>query len=1420
MYPYHIDDLISKLKRLDIQLRLSDDNLKIMAPEGVLKGALLQEIKEHKTELKNYIREATAKRAFSHIPKAEPKDFYQLSSAQKRMYVLHEMDKDSLAYNMPLVYRFDGSVDYSKLNAIFQKLIERHEMLRTSFHLVDGVPVQKIAAQVDFEMVVKKCSEQEVPALMQLLTQPFDLSNGPLLRIHLLHFSEDAFALFVDMHHIISDGVSHRVLMNDFMAFYRGETPAPLKIQYKDYSEWQQSAAHQEMLNRQKTFWLKTFEAETSAIELPCDFPRPLVNTHAGRTLDFEIDRTHTQLLKALAQKEEVTMYMLLLSIFNVLLSKLSSQEDIVVGTPVSGRQHADLEEIIGVFVNTLALRSFPKSTLSFQDFLRQVKTNVLQSFENQSFQYEALVEALGVLRDGGRNPLFDVMFDYDNFSDRSETDAAGEDLIVNQQDSAKFDLSLSALEVQGRLKMTFEYSTDLFKKSSIERFVGYFQQVVRAVVDDVHIPLAKINILPVAEERQLLLEFNNPKTEYPNEGSIVERFERQVMHTPQRTAIIDKTSQLSYEVFNERVNQLAHFLMKHKGMQAGGRIGVYTDRSVDMVICLMAILKSGAAFIAIDSEYGSERVRNMIEDANADLVMTNLVEDWEKINAGIAAVDLVGEGEAIAQCSKENPAILCPLDSLALIIYTSGSTGKPKGIMLEHSAMLDYFLTFNEYFSLGQDDSFIQQASLSFDTSIEEIFPVLMVGASVQIMPDRGRDIDYILEAIKNRGATILSTTPSVLNELNKQPSELANLRVILSGGDLLLPAHVDQLIGPFDVYNTYGPSESTVCITYNKIEKIEDTSYLGQPIANREVLILNPSGQLCPVLVTGELCVAGAGLARGYVGRPALNREKFIEHPFRAGDRIYKTGDLARWLPDGNIEFLGRIDNQLKIHGFRIELGEIEHQLSAHPSVEEAAVVAIKEKGEKRLAAYYVSQTPLKVEDLRNYLMESLPHYMIPTYFISLDKLPMTTNGKLNKKALPAPEVADAQAFELPSNETEASMLKIWSEVLELPEEQISINSNFFALGGHSLKATLLINKVSKEMMVDVPLKEIFRSQDIRSLSAFVQDAQKVHHTAIPKAAKKDYYPLSSAQKRMFFLQSFDPNSLAYNMPQVDRLKVGVDFGRLQQALAALINRHEILRTSFQSVADQTVQVIADEMPFEIEKFTTKEQNIDALVQQFIRPFNLSQAPLLRVGLAAIEGSSDQLLLVDMHHIISDGVSHEILIHDFLSLYAGRDLPALNLQYKDYAEWQQSAEHQSRIEQEKTFWLNEFADEWNVPNLPTDRPRPATKSLDGAVVESRIGKETSRRLKVLAEEKGVTMYMLLLALYYTLLSRLTGEEDLVVGTPVSGRQHADLENTIGMFVNTLALRNQPQGEKPFDVFLQELKDKVLQCFEYQSFQ
>jgi iturin family lipopeptide synthetase A len=1087
------------LKALTLQARINKDFKTNLSLSDFFKKSSIRSLAAYLSKI-NENGHSNAEHA--PIKAASVKDYYDLSPSQRRLHFLNELDKHSTAYNLPHVVKLEGKLDSLRLTSAFEKLVVRHESLRTSFHEIDGKTVQKIENQVAFVVSQIETKEEELDKLIANFIRPFDLTLAPLLRVGLAKLSENEHVLMVDIHHIITDGISQGIMIKDFIALYNNEQLSELPLQYKDYVAWQQEAEQQERLAGQRAFWKQEFSESVSVLDLPTDHSRPLVKSYRGSNSSFLLDKEETKQLRALGEEAGATMFMTLLSIFNVLLNKLSAQEDITIGTAVAGRNHADLEGVLGIFINVLALRNYPKGELTFREFLSQVRTSTLSCFGNQTYPYEELINELQIERDTRRNPLFDVTLAFQNFN-QEELIIPGLKLKSNDniRDVSKFDLELTATESNGELHLYFEYSTDLFEKQTIERFISYFRQIVKVVTTEADKKLSQIDILSKEERHKLLYDFNDTTVDYSRDKTLIDLFEDRVRMHPTKAAINFKGQQFSYKELNEKSNQLARYLLS-VGIIPGSVVGLLLDRSLEMIVGMLGVLKAGAGYLPIDPGLPEQRVEYMLDQSRASLLLTHQLY-LERHSAYLPVKD-INSAELYIGGVENVRAGMEPTD-LAYCIFTSGSTGLPKGVMMGHRSVINLVkgLEAKVYRYYGNKTLRVALlASYAFDASVQQIFGALLLGHCLYICDEMDRkDGSRLMEFYNNNGIDLSDGTPTHLRLLvNSQVEEssLKSLNSWILAGELLPKELVKEFYKKngdrkVKLFNFYGPTETCVDSTSFEIDPAKLDEYptipIGKPLPNERVYITDKYGNLVPLGVTGELCIAGDGLGQRYIGDAVLTSEKFPEDWIPGEKRVYRTGDLAKWLPCGNIEYQGRMDNQVKIRGYRIELGEIENQLIAHQEIKDVVVLAKEREEGKYLICYFVSDEEIRSGELQDFLSRQLPDYMIPSQYVRLEGFPLTSNGKLDHKALPDFEFTTGGDYVSPSNEIEEILVEIWSNVLKIDKKTLSVNRNFFEIGGNSLNTVVLKNNILKTLNIQIPIIELFNKPSIQEQAAIIE-------------------------------------------------------------------------------------------------------------------------------------------------------------------------------------------------------------------------------------------------------------------------------------------------------------------------------------------
>ncbi len=1249
------------------------------------------------------------------------------------------------------------------------------------------------------------------------------------------------------------------------------------------------------VLQSQLEYWKQQLANSPPVIELPTDRPRPPAMTYSGIRQYLELPQDLTEALKALSQRQNVTLYMTLLAAFKILLYRYSGQSDIIVGSPIANRNCAETEDLIGVFVNTLVLRTDLEGNPSFLELLSRIREVTLDAYEHQDLPFQNLVEELHPEPSLSYHPLFQVMFVFQN----TPQEQLELPLTLNPQSvesrATQFDLTLRLQETASGLKGFFEYSTDLFDAATIARMAGHFQIVLAAIVANPEQRIGELPLLTADERQQLLFEWNHTQADYPKDTCLQQLIEAQVEKTPTAIAVVFENQQLTYQELNTRANQLAHYL---QSLSVGPDVlvGICVERSLEMVIGLLGILKAGGAYVPLDPGYPQERLAYMLADSQVAVLLTQqrLVDSLPQHSNLLVLLD--ADSEHIAQQSQENPISGTKADNLAYVIYTSGSTGKPKGVLVSHYNVVRLFKATEAWYNFNEQDVWTLFHSYAFDFSVWEIWGALIYGSRLVVVSYYvSRSPEDLYNLLISQGVTVLNQTPSAFRQLirvdeSSGTAKELNLRLVIFGGEALelqslkpwFERHGDEFP---QLVNMYGITETTVHVTYRPLtiadltdEPPEDYlfnkpqrrkgheerrerrsviihrkgsksngSVIGSAIPDLKLYILDQHQQPVPIGVSGEIYVGGAGVTQGYLNRPELTSERFIPNPFSnsLGERLYKTGDLARYLPNGDIEYLGRIDYQVKIRGFRIEIGEIETVLAQHPRVREVVVIVRESSGDKHLVAYVVPKTEQVPNDLelRRFLLQQLPDYMVPAIFTILEEVPLTPNGKVDRRALPAPDTNRSGCFgtRAPRTPTEEILAAIWAQVLGL--EFVGIDDNFFTLGGHSLLATQVISRCRQAFCVEISLQMLFDAPTIALLADAIAKLSNAYalssseHEIIPQIENREQAPLSFAQQRLWFLEQLEPNNPTYLLPTALRLTGRLNVSVLQQSIDAIVADHEALRTNFISSDDGSpIQVIGEPRSIEMMLIDLtqlphcdKQEQVQRLLnQEAQRPFDLASDLMLRATLLQIDQQEHILLLV-MHHIASDGWSIGILWKQLAAVYEAfgnglpSPLPKLPIQYADFAVWQrqwlqQVGANGSPLQTQLDYWKNQLTGANHVLELPTDRSRPPVQTYRGAKQSLILPQTLAASLKALSRQEGVTLFMTMLATFGTLLHRYTGQEDVNIGSPIAGRNRAEIEGLIGFFINTVVLRTNFSGHPSFRLLLSRVRQMALDAYAHQD--
>ncbi|MDN3359018.1 non-ribosomal peptide synthase/polyketide synthase [Actinomadura sp. DC4] len=1356
-----------------------------------------------------------------------------LSFAQRRLWFLAQLEGPGATYNLPMAVRLTGELDRPALEEALRDVLGRHEVLRTVFPATDGEPYQRILTVEDtaFALSPVAVSAEGLPAAVaELAGHTFDLATEIPVRAWLLAVHAQEHVLLLVVHHIASDGWSNGPLARDLTTAYtarrEGRAPAwkPLPVQYADYALWQRELLGEgsdpgSVLARQVAYWRNTLADVPEEPALPYDRPRPAVASHEGHRVSFELPAEVHARLREVARAEGVTVFMALQAALLVTLSRLGAGIDLPIGVATAGRLDEALDDLVGFFVNTLVVRADVSGDPSFAELLGRVREASLGAYAHQDVPFERLVEELAPVRSMARHPLFQVMLTLQN---TSAAELALPGLMIEAVSAAaltesratRFDLDVSMEEtfdahgapagLRGRLVV----SADVFDAGTAGRFAGRLSRVIAVVSAEPGIRVGEVEVMDEAERQRVLVEWHGPAV--PSADLVPDLFAAQVARTPDAVAVVCEDEQVSYAELDARANRLAHWL-RGQGVGAESLVGLCLPRGVEMVAAILGVWKAGGAYVPLDPDHPAERLEFMRADSGAQVVLGR---------SGLGPADL----------PEDAPRVRIAPGQLAYVIYTSGSTGRPKGVAVSYAALANLVAALVPVMGAGPGVRVLQFASFSFDASVLDLAVTLAAGGTLVVASSAERaDMAALTRLVRETGVEAMSVVPSLLEVLD--PAELPGPSRLLVGAEPISLAQARAWSRGRCLVNTYGPTEATVMVTTGPVDGSGPVVPMGSPVAGMRVFVLDAFLKPAPVGVTGEVYIAGAQLARGYVGRPEWTAERFVACPF--GGRMYRTGDLARWTAEGRLVFAGRADEQVKIRGFRIEPGEVQSALAAHPQVAQAAVVVREDTpGDRRLVGYVVpagpeEETRALTAGVRAFVAGRLPDYMVPAAVIALDTLPVTANGKLDRRALPAPEYDEGAGRE-PVTVQEELLCQVFAQVLGL--SGVGVDDDFFLLGGHSLLATRLVSRVRAVLGVELPLREFFEAPTVAGLAARLGDADQ-GRTALTPVARPERVPLSYAQRRLWFIDQLDGPSPTYNVCMGLRLSGALDRGALAEAFLDVLDRHEVLRTVFPSVDGEPYQHVVepDGLSWEPEFVQIAPDELaETMAEASRHAFDLSAEIPIRVWLFGV-GPDEHALVLVVHHIATDGWSAGPFARDLTDAYAARcagrapEWEPLPVQYADYALWQREllgdeSDAGSVLSRQVAYWRAALAGVPEEPALPFDRPRPAVASHEGHRAPLDLPAGVHARLREVAREHGVTVFMVLQAALAVTLSRLGGDTDVPIGSVVAGRLDEALDDLVGFFVNTLVIRSDLSGDPSFGELLGRVREASLGAYAHQD--
>lgn len=1392
------------------------------------------------------------------IRKIAEQPYYDVSHGQRRLWVLTQLEEDSAAYNMAGSYEISGELNVSALQQAFDQIIIRHESLRTTFSFHQGELMQKIhpttnGFSINYVDLADVPSAEVDEWCRQAALVLFDLETGPLLNVALIKTADQEYRLMLVIHHIVTDGWSMEVMIREMLAFYQAadadaEPLLPdLTVQYKDFAAWQNEQLSGETLAKHKTYWQNKLSGPLPVLELPTDRSRPAVKTFAGDTVDITFPRQEVMAFAKLCQKQHVSLHMGILSLVYTLFYRYTGSSDIVLGTPSAGRLHKALEGQIGYYVNLLALRTTFDGGDLFTDLLQRVKDTTLGAYEHQLYPFDKLVEDLRVTRELSRSPLFDVAVILHNTSIREDEIDSMNHLQIQplkpQVKVSKYDLQFNFYAGSDSLTLSVDYNVSLFNKARMERMLLHLSRLMQLVVEQPSVPVSRIDYLTAREKQHLLYDWNYTDKPYSLDILLHQLFEQQAALNPGHVAVTCHGQSLTYQELNQSANRLARHLL-NGGMTNGDNVALLVDRTPLMLVGLLGILKAGGAYVPIDPTYPVDRQLYICQNSEVKFLLSDA--DYEVLESlPEQVVQLPIATNIYRDYPVTNLDIQKSTRDLAYTIYTSGSTGRPKGVMIEHHSAINLIQWVNKTYAVNQHDRLLFITSMCFDLSVYDIFGMLGAGGTVVMATQEDiRNVDRLKALMVQEKITFWDSVPTSMNHLiaaledSGEPYSQPHLRVVFMSGDWIpvdLPERISVYHPNATVISLGGATEGTVWSNYYPVrQSMKGWSSVpyGRPLDNNYFYILDEHLHPVPQGVPGELFIGGVGVARGYANDPEKTAKAFLDDPFLPSpmQRMYRTGDLGRMMEDGNMEFLGRKDHQIKIRGFRVELGEVNTTLAQYPAITEAIVVAKGERNAMYLIAYYASPGKVDTKELKSYLSGFLPDYMIPAFFVQLDKLPMNANGKIDHKALPDPDESrgDEASFTMPSTGTETRLLAIWQQILR--SEKISSTDDFFSIGGHSLNATRVLSRIQKEFGMRMELRSMFLFPTISAMAQEIDRTLGKTADSIEHVAPQALYELSHAQQRLWLLYQGNKNDLSYNIPFAFTLEGDLNLAAFDEAIDTLIDRHEILRTVFVTQAGKPWQCVLEPcaLGFTVQRIDLRASS-QALAEasriaQDQQPFDLEKGPLLRATLIRV--SNDQwMFLFSIHHIVSDAWSMGIIIQELTAVYNAYSngealaLEPLSAQYKDYVYWHKKQLSTNRLAQLRSYWLTRFSGDLPTLALDTDFERPALKSTNGESQVMALPERLFGQVRELAANEGVSPFILFTTALKALLYRCTGQQDIVIGTVISGRDHYQLENQIGFYINTLALRTVFDGKGTGGELLQSVKQTILEAYDHQLY-
>lgn len=1359
------------------------------------------------------------------------KKFYELTNPQKSIWYTENFFKNTNINNICTSGIIYENINIEALKKAIYFLVQNNDSFRIKLSLKNDVPMQYISDFVpfDIETIYVNNTEDFNNIEQEMVNEKFNIIDSCLFKFKIAIFPDNSAGVILNIHHIVADSWSLGLTIQKIIQIYHyiknGEKVLTKGSSYIDYIEKEQEYKQSPKYTIDKSYWDKTFSSMPEIATIPnINKVEPSSSYNANRSV-FNIDKELLNKIRIFCKENHLSFFNFFISIFAIYINRVSNVDDFVIGSPILNRTTINDKQSTGMFVNTIPIRfNFIENT-SFDKFVKTISKDIIGILRHQKYSYNSILEDIRAKFTNVPN-LYNIMFSYQLTKAYDKNIGNYKTNWVFNHSSAN-DIAIHIYDINdtGTMEINYDYLANKYSEEDISDLHKRIIHIISQIIKNPSINLNNIDIVTLEEKNKILYEFNNTHAEYPKDKTIIELFEEQVKKMPDNIAVVFEDQKLTYKELNEKVNSLAHYLRFEKNIARNEFVGIMVNRSLEMIVSILAVLKSGAAYIPIDPTYPKDRIDYMLENSNAKILLTQKKLNGKVDFNSIIFVDLTNN-EIYDALKSDNLEHINNYDDTSYVIFTSGSTGKPKGVVLNHKALsnlTNYCNHYIEYLKTPNNMSIVSITTVSFDIFIFETLISLQRGLKLVIANENEQNSPYLLNnLIQKHNIKIIQSTPSrmqiFLNNKEEMPY-LSNLDYITLAGEQLplkLVQDLSNLCGA-TIYNGYGPSETTVFSTLTKMNTNKIT--IGKPLDNTQIYILDANHNVLPIGISGEIYISGDGVGKGYLNNKELTDKSFINNPFVKNSIMYKTGDIGYFNANGQIICLGRSDNQVKIRGLRIELGEIENKINSLSFINSCAVIKKSDNLHEYLCAYFTSNIEVTISDIEKYLEQFLPKYMIPKYFMQIKELPYTPNGKIDRKALSKINYIKKETISKKArNEYDIKLIEILKNILQT--ENISIDDDFLELGGDSLSAITLSSYIQREFKVQIYVKDILDSSKISDLSDLIANNSSTSQIKIKPISKSSSYNASSAQKRIYFASQIDgSDSLLYNVPGGIIFEKELDSEKLEKCIYTIIQHQESLRTYFEVENENVVQKIKDNIDFKLDVLENEDfENIDSIFNNFVKPFDLSKAPLFRVKYLKFTNKKTAIFF-DMHHIISDGASLSIFADEFIKLYNNISLPALTITYKDFAAYENEKLNTHQFEDAKNYWINQFKDEIPVLNMPTQFSRPSSRTFTGKKIHSLIDKQASNKIKKLCDSLEITPYMFLLSCYYILLSKYTSQDDIVVGSPIVGRDLAETYNIIGMFVNTLALRNKIDSTCSFKDFVLNIKKNLLSAFKYQTY-